>query len=226
MTFRNLTALVLLFAAVPALAIGVPVNDLSLWRPLAFNNIAPNRVSIDDGALRIAVRGSASPLIYSFDEPVLLTGINVAASWEGELKIPPGAAQGDENADDFVLKFGVVEAGEQTLNWLQRRLAADWIKQLYKLAPRGSGIKRINFLSTTQQRELLGSARVHPLNDLLHEQRITLLDGPGAIEMSYRYDEPVMALGLWISSDGDDTGSAFVLTIFEITLQMEPLSKD
>lgn len=223
---RTLTALVLLSIAAPALAVDVPVDDLSLWRPLEFNNIPPNRVSIEDGGLRIAVRDSASPLIYSFDEPLVLTGMTVAASWEGELRIPQGAKQGDDNADDFVLKFGIVEAGEQTLNWLQRRLAADWIKQLHKLAPRGSGIGRINFLSTTQQSDLLGSARVHPLNDLLHEQRITLLDGPGAIEMSYRYDEPVEALGLWISSDGDDTSSAFALTISEITLQTELLSKD
>lgn len=223
---RKLIALALLIHAVPAAAIDVPVTDLTSWKTLAFNNIPPNQVSVDNGALHIAVRSSASPLIFGLDKPTHLTGVTVVASWSGELRIPEGATEGDKNADDFVLKLGIVEAGDQTLNWFQQRIAADWVKQLYSLAPRGTGVRRINFLSTTQQPKLLGTQRTHPLNDLLYETRIVLLEGPGAFEMAYRFDAPVEALGLWISSDGDDTGSSFDLEITGITLHTEALPED
>ncbi len=216
---RNLLVVCfVLLSAAPVAAVDVPVNDLAGWTVLSFNKIRPNEVAIDNGALNIGVRGSASPLIYGFETPLQITGIKLVASWQGELRIPEGLTQGDENADDFVLKFGVVEAGDQTLNWLKRRIAADWIKQLFLLAPKGSGVRRINFLSTTQQAGLLGTTRTHPLSELLTENRVVHLQGPGRFEMNYEFPAPVKALGLWISADGDDTGSNFDLTIESITL--------
>ncbi|MCB1844837.1 MAG: hypothetical protein KDI09_17875, partial [Halioglobus sp.] len=219
---RKLLTLGLFFLSLPAVAMELPVDDLAKWTTLSFNGIRPNEVGISDRALHIQVRGSASPLIFRLDKATHITGITVVASWVGELRIPEGATQGGENADDFVLKFGIVESGDQTLNWIRRRIAADWIRQLFSLAPRGSGVSRINFLSTTRQPELLGSSRTHPLSELLHETRIVYLDGPGDFEMSYRFPAPVEALGLWISADGDDTGSTFDLSINRITLHTVP----
>lgn len=216
---RNIVTLVLLFIAAPVPALDVPVDDLQQWTVLSFSNIPPNRVSVVDGALLVEVRGSASPLIYKFDKPVRIGGITVDATWTGALQIPEGAKEGDKGADDFVLKLGIVEAGERRLNWLQRSIAADWIKQLFKLAPKGSGVERINFLSTTQQKGQLGTSRQHPLSDLLYESRITYLDTPGPFEMTYKFPQRVETLGLWLSIDGDDTGSNFDLQIKQITLQ-------
>ncbi|MBT8086873.1 MAG: hypothetical protein KJO46_02505 [Gammaproteobacteria bacterium] len=217
----KIAALMLLCVAVAALASDVAVDDIAAWEPLTFSSIEPNRVAIDNGALRISVQSSASPLVHRLEKPTRITGISVAASWSGRLELAEGATQGEKGADDFVLKFGIVEAGDQTLNWLQRRIAASWIKRLYSLAPRGTGVRRINFLSTTQQPELLGTRRTHPLNGLLQEERITLLKRPGAFAMTHRFDEPVDVLGLWISSDGDDTGSSFDLVITRIELHGE-----
>lgn len=212
---------VLSLTLLPAMvwALDVPVDNLDPWRQLTFNNIRPNEVTVDDDALLIRVRSSASPLIYPFDAPVRLIDLTVTASWSGELRIPEDATQGDDNADDFVLKFGIVEAGERRLNWFQRRVAADWIKQLYQLAREDSGVNRINFLSTTQQQERLGESRTHPLNDLLHETRILYLDKPGPFVMTHEFSAPVEALGLWVSVDGDNTGSDFDLRLEGITLR-------
>lgn len=218
---RKLIVLSLLLLSATAVALNVPVDDLESWTVLSFNNIRPNEVSVIDGALHIKVRGSASPLIYKFDEPTRITGVTVVASWNGELRIPTGAIEGAENADDFVLKFGIVEAGDRRLNWLQRRIAADWIKQLFKLAPKDSGVNRINFLSTTQQQELLGSSRTHPLSDLLYETRVLYLDAPGSFVMTHEFPEPVESLGLWVSTDGDNTGSNFDLHLERITLRTD-----
>jgi hypothetical protein len=214
-----LTALAL-FAA-PSLALDVPVGDLAAWKTLAFRNIAANTVTANDEGLHIAVRKSASPLVYKLEAPLTVMAVTVDASWLGALNLPENTVQGEKGADDFVLKLGVVEAGDRKLNWLQRRIAADWLQQLFKLAPAGTGVRRINFLSTTQQQALVGTARVHPLNDLLFETRVTYLPAPGEFTMTYRFPEPVDVLGLWISSDGDDTVSNFDLQIRRITLHSE-----
>jgi len=214
-----LTALAL-FAA-PSLALDVRVGDMAAWKTLAFRNIAANTVTANDEGLHIAVRKSASPLVYKLDAPLTVTGVTVEANWVGALNLPENTVQGEAGADDSVLKLGVVEAGDRKLNWLQRRIAADWLQQLFKLAPAGTGVRRINFLSTTQQQALVGTARVHPLNDLLYETRVTYLPAPGEFTMTYRFPEPAGVLGLWISADGDDTASNFDLQIRRITLHSE-----
>ena len=211
-------ALALMFLAAAAAATSVPVNDLDTWTSLAYRNIPPNEVSVTDGALHIAVHRSAGPLVHKLPAPTMVKTVTVRARWSGSLTIPDGAAQGDKNTDDFVLRVGLVEAGDQTLNWFQRKIAADWIVQLYKLAPRGSGVRRINFLSTTQQENLVGTSRTHPLSDLLYETRVVYLDGPGEFELTHTFTEPLETLGLWLSSDGDDTGSTFDVVIESITL--------
>ena len=218
---EKLSALFLLFAVADVSALDVPVADLQEWTTLTFNRITPNTVSVEDGSMHIAVRGSASPLVYKLDVPSQVTAITVRGHWSGELQIPAATVQGEENADDFVLKLGVVESGDKTLNWFQRKVAADWIKQLFRLAPKGTGVDRINFLSTTQQEALLGSERVHPLSDLLYETRVSWLEAPGEFVLSHEFAEPAAVLGLWISSDGDNTGSSFDLRIDSIVLSTD-----
>ena len=206
---------------VPSLAFDVPVADLAAWNILSFRNIAANTVTVNNGLLDIAVNKSASPLVHKLAAPLTVTAVTVDANWSGALKLPENTVQGEDGADDFILKLGIVEAGDRKLNWLQRRIAADWLQQLFKLAPAGTGVRRINFLSTTQQQSLVGTARVHPLNDLLYETRVTYLPSPGDFTMTYRFPEPVDVLGLWISADGDDTASNFDLQIRRITLHSE-----
>lgn len=222
----NFISLLLMFTATATQSIELPLNNPADWESLAYVNITPNKVSINNDALHISVRGSASPLIYKLDQPTYVVGIRVVASWDGKLIIPEGATQGNSGADDFVLKLGIVETGERTLNWFQKRIAADWVKRLYSLAPQGIGVSRINFLSTTQQQSLLGTQRSHPLNNILYENRITLLEEGSEFEMIYQFDEPKAVLGLWISSDGDDTGSNFDLIINNISLQTDTQVRD
>jgi len=212
---------VLMMLGSAAAATEIPVSDLQRWTALSYRSIPANSASVEDGNLHISVNESASPLVYKLDEPLAVISLVVKARWSGKLNIPQGAVQGEAGADDFILKLGIVEAGDRTLNWLQRRIAANWIQQLFKLAPKGTGVERINFLSTTQQQKLLGSRRTHPLNDLLYETRVTFLESPGEFEMVYQFEGPVVVLGLWISSDGDDTGSSFDLTVERITLNTE-----
>lgn len=210
-----------LLAEAGAAPVDIPLSDATQWSTQQYRNIKPNTVDASPQGLTITVAASASPLVYRLEQPTRITGVRVEANWSGNLDFPEGVTQGDEGADDFVLKLGLVEAGDKTLNWLQRRVAADWIRELYELAPEGTGVRRVNFLSTTRQASLLGTGRIHPLNDLLHEERITYLDSTGEFRLDHRFDEPVEILGLWLSADGDDTGSNFELVIHSITLETE-----
>lgn len=198
----------------------IPVHDLANWTEAVYRGIPPNRVTVENGALRIAVKSSSSPLIYRFDQPLRLTGFSVEATWSGELEIPAGVIQGEDDADDFVLKVGLVVAGDRTLGWFQRRVAADWILRLYELAPEGSGIEGVRFYSTTRQLDLLGASRTHPLSELFYEERIAYLADSGPFSLSKSFQNPVETLGLWISSDGDDTTSELQVTIHRILLKI------
>jgi len=196
----------------------VPVDSMQGWSEMEYRRIPQNEVSASDDGLHIRVQDSASPLVYRFDEPVAIRSITVTARWSGELALPDEAVQGSEDADDFVLKVGLVEEGDETLNWFQRRVAADWIIRLHDLAPDGTGIAGINFYSTTQQRELVGTSRIHPLSDLMKEERVTWVDGAGSFRITRDFAAPMRTLGLWLSADGDNTGSSFDLHIDSIEI--------
>lgn len=208
-------------AATLTVALGtmnVPVDSLQGWSEMAFRNIPQNQVSVSDEGLHIRVQESASPLVYRFDVPVAIRSITVTARWSGELVLPDEAVQGSEDADDFILKVGLVEEGDKTLNWFQRRIAADWILRLHDLAPDGTGIAGINFYSTTQQEELVGTSRIHPLSDLMNEEHVTWIDGAGSFRITKDFATPMRTLGLWLSADGDNTGSSFDLHIDSIEI--------
>jgi hypothetical protein len=209
----------LALTAAPA-TLGVPLDDAKDWVHLTYRNIRPNRVEFGHEGMSIIVDQSSSPLIYKFEQPFRLAGLAVEGSWRGQLKIPDGKTQGETSADDFVIKLGIVVAGDKRLNWFQKRVAAPWILSLYELAPEGSGISSIRFYSTTQQAELLGTSRTHPLSNLIYEERVLYLDSPGPFKLVTSFDEPTEAVALWISSDGDDTGSAFQVSIDGITLRI------
>lgn len=197
----------------------VPLDDAARWEALAFRKIPANEVSFGPDGMTLRINGSASPLVHGLETPARVSRVRVRGHWSGALTLPQGSVQGDEGADDFVLKLGLVESGDQTLNWFERKLAAPWIRTLFELAPTGSGVRRIHFLSTTMQADQLERSRVHPLSDLLYETRVALLEEPGAFEMDVILPEPAQVLALWISSDGDDTASRFTLHLDSITLE-------
>lgn len=201
-------------------ALAIPVDDLTKWTEAVYRGIPPNQVAIENGTLSIKVNESSSPLIYRFEKPLLVKGFSVEASWAGDLQVPAGLTQGEEGADDFVLKLGLVVAGNKTLNWFQRRIAADWILRLHELAPEGGGIENVRFYSTTLQPDLVGSTRTHPLSELFCEERLEYLAGPGPFTLTRTLSDPVETLGLWISSDGDDTASELEMQLRKIVLQV------
>ena len=197
-----------------------PLQKKEAWQILKYSKLKPSQNLFTEKGLIVKVNQSASPLIYPFEKPKKIKSIRVKAHLKGpSLNFPSGVVQGSKGYDDFPLRVGLVRQGEKTLSWLQRRLAPQWVRTLFKLAPEGLGVKGITYFTVVNQTQLLGTERIHPQSELIEEKFVTAVPTDGRIQFqqSFDYSEPVLAL--WISVDGDDTKSKFEILIEEIEIK-------
>ena len=192
--------------------------DAPQWQLLEYNNIPANRVSQHEGGILIDVQASASPLIYVFDQAQPIRSISARGTLNMLPKIPEGTEQGERGADDFPFRLGLVLEGEQTLNFAQRLIASDWIQTLFRLAPEGSGIDHIRFLNLRNPEPIGWQHRVHPdSKGLFTETIVGKAESNMEFDLQHTLDMPANVLALWISVDGDDTGSSFSLTLNSVS---------
>jgi hypothetical protein len=201
----------------PPRSVIVPLSEPANWQVLQYSSLPPHRVRFARGGLEIAVDASAMPLIYPLPERVRVSGIRVKGRMEGSLRVPPGR-QGEEKFDDYVFRIGLVEPGTRTLNFLQRQLAAAWVRRLFELAPKGSGISGIHFFNVGADAAHIGRKRQHPLSELIAETVVTVPRPDGRFDFMYPLDKPLETIAVWLSSDGDDSGSKFTVTLEHIEL--------
>jgi hypothetical protein len=216
-----LLAALLLAAAAPAPAqegaFSVPLADEKAWQQLQYRNRPAHKLRFSPAGLRMDVEGSAMPLIYPLPAKQRVAGVRVRGRVEGRLALPPGR-QGEEKFDDYLFRVGLVEAGDKRLNFVQRQVAAEWVRRLYALAPEGTGISGIRFLNVGSDPAHVGRQRRHPLSELITERVVALPAADGRIDFVHRFEQPVEAIALWLSSDGDDTGARFGVDIESIEL--------
>ncbi|MCB0377812.1 MAG: hypothetical protein KDD33_04905 [Bdellovibrionales bacterium] len=197
----------------------VPLNQKGAWQDLAYRSIPKNQLVFSDQGLEIQVKKSSSPTFFPLPEPMKIHKISAKAKVSGGgIQIPSGKTQGHKGFDDFPFRLGIVEKGDQRLNWFQRQVAPAWVLKLHSLAPEGIGVKGINYIVATNQKKLIGQSRKHPLSDLIHETYVTMPNDKGEITIEKSFDPPVEGLALWIGADGDDTGSSFDLVIEKIEI--------
>jgi hypothetical protein len=199
-------------------SVSLPLNEQIGWQVLQYSNLPPHRVRFSKAGLEMMVDGSAMPVIYPLPERVRVGSIRVKGRIDGTLRIPAGR-QGQEKFDDYALRIGLVEPGERTLNFVQRQVAARWVRKLFELAPKGSGISRIHFFNVGAEKTQIGHQRQHPLSDLILEKVVTVPRPDGRFDFDHRLERPLDAIAVWLSSDGDDTGSTFRVLVEGIELE-------
>lgn len=205
----------------PALSSGslfVPLSEQTNWQVLQFSSLPPHRIRFSDAGLEMMVEGSAMPLIYPLPKATRVTGIRVEGRIEGTLRVPP-ERQGEEKFDDYAFRIGLVEPGERTLNFIQRQLAAAWVRKLFDLAPKGSGISAIHFFNVGTDKAQIGRQRQHPLSELIRETVVAVPRPDGRFDFAYSPERPLETIAVWLSSDGDDTGSKFTVLVERVELQ-------
>lgn len=185
------------------------------WQALAFRRIPPNAVSFSPAGVKIAVSGSASPLIQPLARPTRLAGVRVTARFKGALGGAPSSW-----GEDSRFRLGLVLEGDRRLAGVKAALAPAWVKKLFSLAPREGGVSRIEFLMMARPPATVGARRVHPSSDLLVERVAWLDDGKdGRRVLEAAVDAPEKVVALWLSVDGDDTGSKYEVLVESIELE-------
>jgi hypothetical protein len=202
----------------PARTVVVRLDEPANWQALQYSSLPPHRIRFSPAGLEMRVEGSAMPLIYPLPAPLGVSAIRVKGRVEGALRLPP-ERQGEEKFDDYVFRIGLVEPGERTLNFVQRQLAAAWVRKLFELAPQGSGISRIHFFNVGAEKTHIGRQRQHPLSDLILEKVVAVPHADGRLDFVHALDRPLQTIAIWLSSDGDDSGSKFTVLVEQIELQ-------
>ncbi len=195
-----------------------PLTMADHWQLLSYSSIPANTVSFGDNTMTLAVNQSASPVIFPLSRPVTLQDIRLQFSVDGQLNLAD-KKQGAKGADDFLFRLGVVYEGERTMNAFQRAFAPEWVTTLFDLAPEDMGVDSITFYNVYSDDRLTGKERQHPASDLLNE--IFFQERPEnhqTVDMTFSPDTDKKILALWISSDGDDTGSSYSVTLKNLEL--------
>ncbi|MGE4132196.1 MAG: hypothetical protein AB7F86_11200 [Bdellovibrionales bacterium] len=194
----------------------IPLSPSAGWQSLSFSKIKPNQVEIKDGRIDVKVNQSAGPLVLPLKETTSVTGFRVKLKIEGAIKETDSPFP-----EDAYFRLGLVAPGKRRMNRMERMFAAKWVKTLFDLAPKDSGIDKIYFYNLVPPKWPVGSNRVFPgSKDLMSEKIVANHDGKnGEVILDYKLDSPVNTAALWLSPDGDDTQSEFSLVIQEITLR-------
>ena len=208
---KLLIAILLGFAA-SASAETISLNSKD-WHSLSYSKIPPNKVTNEASGLKVAIDKSAGPLVYKLQAPIKLTHFRVKGKLIGKKKKEDGKFD-----DDSVMRMGFVATGDQKLTGVKSWFAADWVKELFKLAPKDSGLDKIYFFNATDRKEMVGQKRQHPSSDLIHEDISWHVEEPGAFTLTKKLDPPIDTAALWVSIDGDDTKSKFEVVIESIQL--------
>ncbi len=191
--------------------------NIEKWVHTPYKKNQSHSISSQDNAMLIEVRGSAGFLATPLSEPSQVREISIRGAFSGNLDLG-GEMQGDSDADDFALRVGLIYSGERKLSWLQKRLAPKWLQDAFEFAPTDdAGIGRIVFYNFYSDQRLSGSQRIHPKLDLIEERFIDEIK-PN-FDYTFSIDGQEDVLGFWISTDGDDTGSNFDLTINEFSYE-------
>lgn len=199
----------------------VPLDDAAKWQVLQFRSLPPHRIRFSRAGLEMIVEASAMPVIYPLPTQMAVSTVRVRGRIEGTLRVPP-ERQGEAKFDDYAFRVGLVEPGERTLNFVERQFAPAWVRKLFELAPKGGGISHIHFFNLGTDRSQIGRERQHPLSDLILEKVVAVPAPDGRFELVHTLDRPLQTIAVWLSSDGDDSGSKFTVLVEGIELRPPP----
>lgn len=197
--------------------VALPLDRSEGWSDWGYRGRSRHEISRASGGLQVRVDRSAGGLAYRLPAPAVVRRVQARGRVSGALAVDP-ARQGLDGQDDFVLRVGLVVRGEKRLGFLQRRLAPAWIRDLHNLAPPGAGLSHVHFFNVGAPGAVVGRERAHPLSDLLRETVTTTTRADGTFDLAATLAMPVETLGIWLSMDGDDTGSSFTLHVSSIVL--------
>lgn len=188
-------------------AIIIPL-DTSSWKHIDFGKIKKNKI-IFNKTITFGVENSSSFLIHKLPKPIDINSIDIEIEVSKVLSL-------NIDSDDYPFKLGLIIEGDKKLSGMKKMFAPKWISEVYKFAPKGSGLDHIEMFIATFNNDLHGLKREHPKSDLFMENFVFKLKTDGAQKFTYKLKKPVKASALWLSADGDGSNSKFTTIVKSI----------
>ena len=189
--------------------------DLAKWNKVKYEKIKENTVIQTENGLKVSVNNSSSALVYKFDKPTSVKEVYIKAELNGKInygqKIP-----GSEKADDFPLRLGFILKGKNKLNFFQKAIAPNWLAELNEISSSAGGLDKIYSLVFYSEKPDF-EKREHPLSPYFFEE----VGGRfinSKLKGKYSFSTEKEIIGLWLSSDGDDTHSSYEVIIVNIII--------
>lgn len=214
-----LLCLILLFSTIsPTNASETVLFSKDKWTKLKYPNIKQNLVEFNQQSMTINVDQSSSPLIYPFDKPGQFKEIKIDADIIGTLNLDNNKLQGVKGNNDFTLRIGLVYQGDKKLGFMKRTVAPAWVKKLFSLIPKNTGVSHVRFFNVFQDKRLESDKPYKKKPKFFfHSYDIEQVNN-GKIKAKIKVPSDKKILGLWINSDGDDTKSKFKVKINKLNL--------
>jgi hypothetical protein len=210
------------FAVVaPGGTLVLPLTRTNGWQFLKYRQIPSNTFHCTSAGLVIGVTNSAAPAVFPLTNELHVVGFSVSGKISGSLNVTPDK-QGEKEFDDFTLRLGLVEPGTRTLSWWEKLTAADWVKKLFSLAPPGMGISKIHSYNVGTVAAQIGRSWAYDSDVPMEQTVVAVPDADGHFTFTNRFNQPFKVIAVWISSDGDDTHSLFVVTLKRVEFKTTP----
>jgi len=214
MKLKVLISFYLLIIAKTTLAEDIDLN-LNKWHTVKYSKIKPNVIKQIKKSIEISVNNSSSALVFKFDQIKVIRRVKIKAKLKGLINYH-GSPPGSEDADDFPLRVGFILKGNKKLNFFQKRIAPDWLVQLDKISSTNGGLDKVHSLIFYTENPKF-KKREHPLSSYFFEEAATqFIDFK--LDTTHSFLKELEIIGIWLSSDGDDTKSSFSVIIESIVL--------
>ena len=204
-----------LFAGQPDKGSAESLDPLA-YQHVTFKEIPATVYEKSSEGLKISVKKSSSFLFRAFENPVDIS--QVECSWRMTVTKPipenPAASRKQKSGDDFPLRIGLMLSGRApTIPFF----ASAWIKAVEKYSKHPSD--QLLYL-TAGAPFPAGTSWMSPFSNSI--ENITFTDvasTDGWIKSSYLTTKPRKIVGIWIMSDGDNSGAEFTIDLRELTLK-------
>lgn len=195
----------------------IPLTDPSLWKELKFRKIPANTVQYKKEGIVVSVKKSASPLVYNFNGVKRIKSVEVELELKGNPRFDK--KEWAEFEEDSVFRLGLILEGSKKMDGFSSLFAPKWVRSLFEMAPKDSGLDKIHFLNVTHNEKLVNKTRQHPKSELIYEENVIFASPQQkTIKLHKMFDKPISVAGLWISIDGDESSSEFVTRIQSIKI--------
>lgn len=217
---KTILFLFLIFHSLATSAAPAQNIDLSLQRfqHVTFKNIPPTHFENEGSTLVLSVNKSSSFLLLPFQDPQTVR--TVAFSWRGSgiVQVADANIEQTKQGDDGRLRIGLLLVGKPPMIPF---LAPSWIKTVRDIMKVPSD--RIIYLAVETKNPPPTQWRSPHSSDIEIRAIPSTPTADGWWQSQITFEKSLSVAGLWITADGDNTGSTFKTWLKDLVLTTNPL---